>query len=72
MLSEEGLFIYSSQLDVVHNKQAVYVCSSHATANLMLMGVDQKIVELWKEPVVHISWSLLLSWYICWQSSIAT
>ena len=26
MLSEERLFIYSSQLDALHNKQEVYMC----------------------------------------------
>ena len=34
--------LYSSQLDAMYNKHTVYVCSSHATGDLMLITVDQK------------------------------
>ena len=32
---------------------------SHATVDLILMAVDQKDVEHWKEPAVHTSWGIL-------------
>ena len=40
-LSEERI-LYSSVLNVVYNKHTVYVCSSYATGDLMLIAVDQK------------------------------
>ena len=44
--------LYVNQLDAVYNKYIIYVSSSHATVDLILMAVDQKL-ELWKEPVCN-------------------
>ena len=40
----------SATLDTVYNKRTVYVCSNHATGDLILIAVDQKE----REPVAFI------------------
>ena len=39
---KKGYYTLASQLNVVYNKHTVYVCSSHATGDSMLMTVGQK------------------------------